>query len=364
MTASNDNGHKPSAPEKPREPRVLRGLLMAAALVIILAGLKASASLVVPFVLAAFIAFIAAVPLFWLTRKGIPGSLAVVIVVVGLLGVSTLVMVPMGTSVKAFTKRMPVYKDRVGALTRKGFEWMNDHGLDVGEYKDAFDEAFDPSGALTMAGSALTSLGNLLSNGFLVLLTVVFILLEAAAMPAKLRRMVKHPESALKGIRIFGNSVRQYLLIKTVISGITGILVTIWLAILGVDFPHLWGMLAFACNYIPNIGSIIAAVPAVLLAAVQLGPGAALSAIACYLVVNIVMGNIIEPRVMGEGLGLSTLVVFLSLIFWGWLLGLIGMLLSVPLTMIVKIACDQSESTRPIAVLLGPAVPVPKQPTL
>lgn len=357
MTASDDNSKHPSPAEKPREPRVLRGVLTAAALVIILAGLKASAPLVVPFVLAAFIGFIAAVPLFWLTRKGVQEALAVVIVVVGLLGVSTLVMVPMGASAKAFTKRMPAYKERVGALTEDAFEWMNDRGLDVAEYKEAFDDAFDPSGALTMAGSALTSLGNLLSNGFLVLLTVIFILFEAAAMPAKLRSMMKQPESTLKGIRDFGDSVRQYLLIKTVISGITGILVTVWLAILGVDFPHLWGMLAFACNYIPNIGSILAAVPAVLLAAVQLGPGAALWAIVCYLTVNIVMGNIVEPRVMGEGLGLSTLVVFLSLVFWGWLLGLIGMLLSVPLTMIVKIACDQNDTTRPIAVLLGPAVP-------
>ena len=127
-------------------------------------------------------------------------------------------------------------------------------------------------------------------------------------------------------------------------------------AVPGVDYPMLRGLLAFLPSYVPNIGSIIAAVPAVLFVAVQLGPGAALWSAAGYLVVNVVVDSIIEPRFMGRGLGLSALVVFLSLVFWGWVLGPVGMFLSVPLTMMIKIALDSRPDTHWIAVLLGPEV--------
>jgi AI-2 transport protein TqsA len=124
------------------------------------------------------------------------------------------------------------------------------------------------------------------------------------------------------------------------------------LSLIGVDFAPTWGLLAFLLNFIPNIGSIIAAVPAILLALIQLGLPSALLTLLGYLVVNITIGNFLEPRVMGRSLGLSTLVVFLSLLFWGWVLGPIGMVLSVPLTMIAKIALAANEDTRWLAVLL------------
>jgi predicted PurR-regulated permease PerM len=150
--------------------------------------------------------------------------------------------------------------------------------------------------------------------------------------------------------------------IKTSISLATGILVGSLLSVVGLDYFLLWGLLAFLLNYIPTIGSFIAAVPAILLAIVQLGFGDAMVIAAGYLVINTLMGNIIEPRFMGKGLGLSTLVVFFSLIFWGFILGPVGMLLSVPLTMTIKFAAEGSEDTRWISILLGserPAVPKP-----
>ena len=148
--------------------------------------------------------------------------------------------------------------------------------------------------------------------------------------------------------------MKQYLVIKTLVSLVTGILVAVWLAILGVNFPLLWGLLAFLLNYIPNIGSILAAIPASLLALVQISLGAALLVVLGFLVINVVMGNVIEPRWTGRGVGLSPLVVFFSLIFWGWVLGPMGLILSVPLTVTVKIALESSEETRWVAVLLGP----------
>jgi len=141
-----------------------------------------------------------------------------------------------------------------------------------------------------------------------------------------------------------------------VLAIVAGLAVVILLGLIGVDYVVLWGVLAFLLNFIPNIGSIIAAVPAVLLALVQLGAPAALAAAGGYLLINTVVGTFLEPRYMGKGLGLSTLVVFLSLIFWGWVLGPVGMLLSVPLTIAIKIALDSQPNTRWMAIMLGPKI--------
>ncbi len=148
-------------------------------------------------------------------------------------------------------------------------------------------------------------------------------------------------------------NVKHYLALKTLLSLGTGFCVTMLLLFLGVDYAILWGIIAFLLNYIPNIGSIIASVPAILLAFVQFGIGKAVIVAIGYLSINILFGPIMEPKIMGRGLGLSTLVVFLSLVFWGWVLGPVGMLLSVVLTMIVKIALESREDTRWLGILLG-----------
>ncbi|MFC1830105.1 AI-2E family transporter [Thermodesulfobacteriota bacterium] len=202
---------------------------------------------------------------------------------------------------------------------------------------------------------------SVLTNGFLIIMTVIFMLLEASGMPAKLYAITGGSADSLANYHKFIDNVKQYMAIKTAVSLITGVLVTILLTIVGVDFPMLWGLLAFLLNYVPNIGSIIAAIPAVLLATIQLGLAKAGITAAVYLVINIVMGNIVEPRFMGRGLGLSTLIVFLSLLFWGWVLGPVGMLLSVLLTMTAKIALDSREETRWLSILLGPELPAEKK---
>ncbi|MFN0313756.1 MAG: AI-2E family transporter [Burkholderiales bacterium] len=202
----------------------------------------------------------------------------------------------------------------------------------------------------------LTELGSALSNIVLILLTVVFILFEASSFPVKLRAVLGHPRQVFPQFTRFLGDIERYMVIKTLTSLATGILIGTWLSILGVDFPTLWGFLAFLLNYVPSVGSTIAAVPAVLLALIQLGIGPALMATAGYMAVNFMLDNVIETRLMGRRLGLSTLVVFLSLIFWGSLLGPVGMVLCIPLTMTVKFACENNERTRWIAVLLGPEV--------
>jgi AI-2 transport protein TqsA len=204
-----------------------------------------------------------------------------------------------------------------------------------------------------LAGGILSALSSLLTNALLILLTVVFMLLEAADLPEKLRVVLRNPERSLSTIEKFSQNAKRYLIIKTLISAAVGLVIWIWLLILGVDYPALWGTLSFLLNYVPNIGAIIAALPVALLALVQLGAGPALLVLLGFALVHLVVGNIIEPKLTGKGMSLSTLVVFLSLVFWGWVLGPIGMILSVPITSLVKIGLESYESTRGLAIMLG-----------
>lgn len=329
-----------------------RALLVTAAFVIVVAGIKAAEAIMVPFLLAAFIAVVAGTPVHWLESRRCPVALAIALV----MAIIVLVLMAIGllirSSVDEFLQALPFYQERLAEITTGAVTFVQDLGLEVNG--DMLFTTFDPATALQMVGTTLRGLGAALSNGFLILLTVIFILAEASTFPSKLRRMFDDPERDLSAFAHFAENVNRYMAIKTTVSAATGIVIGIALGLLGVDFAILWGLIAFMLNYVPNIGSIIAAVPAVLLALVQLGPVPAAIAAAMYVAVNLIMGNVVEPRYMGRGLGLSTLVIFVSLVFWGWVLGPVGMLLSVPLTMTAKIALATHPTTAWVAHLLGP----------
>ncbi len=326
---------------------------MLAAFVVVVAGIKAAEELMVPFLLAAFLATIAATPVFWMARHRIPVGVAIAVVVAALIAVLVGVGAVVASSVEDFREQMPFYRDRLNGLVDSGAAMIEALGLDLPEVTEL--SGLDPSQAFILAGNTLAGFGNVLSNGFLILLTVIFILGEASSFPGKLKAVLKVPERDLPHFRRFAENVNRYIAIKTAISAATGIVAGIAMWIIGVDFPALWGLLAFLLNYVPTIGSLIAAAPPVLLALVQLGAWQAVAAAAVFAVGNVAFGNVVEPRFMGRGLGLSTLVVFLSLVFWGFLLGPVGMLLSVPLTMTAKIALEANPATTWLALLLGPA---------
>lgn len=326
-------------------------LFILAALVIVIAGLREAATFLVPFLLAVFIAVICARPLFWLKQKRVPTGLAIFIIALTVLVIGLIIVALIGTSVNDFTRDLPVYQARLQEKARLLLALFHRAGINLPD--QGIVETFDPGVAMKLVAVMLNEFKSVLTKGFMIMLLLIFILLEASGFPAKIRQAFDTPEVSLGYFDKFVSNVQHYIAIKTLVSLATGIIITIWLFILGVDYPLLWGLLAFLLNYIPAIGSIIAAVPAVLLALIQLGPlSAGLTAIG-YLVVNMAVGNFIEPKIMGKELGLSTLVVFISLIFWGWVFGPVGMLLAVPLTMIVKIALDSNEDTRWVAVLLG-----------
>ncbi|MES9986545.1 MAG: AI-2E family transporter [Candidatus Thiodiazotropha endolucinida] len=328
-----------------------RFLLAMAAFVVVVAGMKAADTLLIPFLLSLFIAVISAPPLFFLKGKGVPGGLAMILVVGMIIVTGVLMAWLVGGSLDDFTNNLPKYQESLKLQSTNFVTWLSTLGVELNV--QTITTYFNPAKAMAMAGKLMGGLGNVLTQAFLILITVIFMLLEANAFQAKLKNHAESPERSLARVRAITSSIKQYMVIKTSTSMLTGILIGVWLWILDIDYPVLWGVLAFLFNYVPNIGSIIAAVPAVLLALIQFGPQASLWTAVGYLVVNSLVGNVIEPRFMGKGLGLSPLIVFISLVFWGWILGPVGMFLSVPLTMTMKIVLDSNHDTRGLAAMLG-----------
>ena len=355
-----------------QKPSVYRYLVIGASLVVIVAGLRAAHTLVVPFLLAAFFTVILTPVLHWLQRKRVPTviSLLIILGAIAVLGGGVLILV--GRSFNDFSDQLPTYqaslRERAEELTEKLREW----GFEVPETEEPDAQTadlpndqvpeessyrFNIQWLLGISRSMLGGLGNLFSNAFVVFITAVFMLLEAWRMPAKIAAALDESTATMKHIDEIISNIRRYMQIKTATSALTGFLVTIFLTLVGVEYAILWGLLAFLFNYVPSIGSIIAAVPPVVMTLFQAGLPEAGVVAAGYAVVNCVISFGIEPRFMGEGLGLSTLIVFLSLVFWGWVLGPVGMLLSAPLTMIVKIVLHTSDDTRWISVLMGSRAP-------
>jgi predicted PurR-regulated permease PerM len=327
-------------------------LISAAALVVIIFGMQAAKVLLVPFLLAVFLALITVRPMLWLQQKKVPSIAAALLIVITMMLVLAVVGAIVGSSISEFTSALPAYQERLDKIVDGALQFLARISGNENSFSD-LGELIDPGWAMGMAATILTALQDVLTNTFLILFTMVFILLEVSSAATKAQAAFGLAAGTLDRPRAFVSNLGRYLGIKTVVSVATGItagLLTWWI---GLDFPLLWAMLAFLFNYVPTIGSIIAAVPAVLLAVVQLGPGDALTTALGFLAINMVFGNMIEPRLMGRGVGISPLIIFTGLVLWGWIFGPVGMLLSVPLTMTVKMALESNDRTRWAAILIG-----------
>jgi len=328
-----------------------RCVLYFSALVVCLAGIKVAATIVVPFLLSLFVAIICNPAINLLESKKIPRAIAIIMVIVFIFALFVVLGGVIGSSVNSFREALPVYEAQLSQDMDWLITWLGEKNVSISMTE--VQAYFDPSKVMGLVTKTLSGFSSVLGNVFLLLLTVVFMLAEGPGFAKKMHVAFDESHHAEKDLDHFLKIVNQYMAIKTIISLVTGLIIGFFLWILGVDFFVLWALLAFLFNYIPNIGSILAAIPAVILTFLQLGVGSASVVVALFIGVNMIMGNVVEPRFMGRSLGLSTLVVFLSLIFWGWLLGMVGMLLSVPLTMIVKIALESSEEGRWFAILLS-----------
>ena len=330
-----------------------KALLLLAAAVIVLVGLKLSASVVVPVTLAAFVAAATSPFVRWLHRHGIPRGFAVLFVILGVLAVLAGLGFVITSAFVDLNDALPTYMAELTSAKRGAAAWLADHGMNRAARSLA---VFDIGDWLSDAITTVIVEGgpSFLSSFGIVILVVVFILLEAATFERKAFWARQAGGVNLRHLRQTVHEVQKYLGVKSAISLATGLLCGIWCVVFNVEHALLWGVLAFVLNYIPNVGSAVAAVPPVVVALAQQGVGIAATILIGYIVINTILGNILEPKVMGRALGLSPLVVVLSMIVWGFVLGPIGAVLSAPLTMIVKIVLMHTEDLRWVAVLLAP----------
>ena len=343
---------KSSSADKGRTgPNISKFIITIAAFVIVIAGAKAASSIITPVLLAALLAFICSIPQASLIKKKLHPALATLLSVLGFLLIFVLLGWLVGSSVDDFMTAAPTYQAQLKRDTVSTVKWLQEKGIDVSG-KVVLDY-FNPSAAVDMASRILSATTGLLTNALLILVIMIFILTEITSISSRLKKLSGEFRESEENLSAITKGLYKYLIIKTGVSLLTGFVLWCWLKYLGVSYANLWGVLVFFLNFIPNIGSIIAGILPVFVALVEGGPSTALAVIAGFIVANLVIGTFLEPRYMGEGLGISTLVIFLSLAFWGWVFGPVGMLLSVPLTMICKIALQSSEDLWWMALLFG-----------
>ena len=335
-----------------------RLLFFLACLVVVVYGLKFAAPILLPSALALFLAILGVPLMAQLQKRGLPTPAAIGVTVLVTMSVFGLLALLASQSLSEFQQQAPRYANRLQLLQEQwvaAFELRTN--ILVSEYITT--DLVNPASVVDLLGSTVGRIAQFVSTTFLVFLIMVFMLAEATVFPDKFRYLLGSGPDEDRLAKVV-REIQSYLGIKTVISLTTGLILGLWAYVLDLDFPVLLGLVAFLLNYVPTVGSILAAIPAILLSLILHGTVThALLVTAGYVVVNTLFGNLLEPNLMGRRLGLSTLVVILSLLFWGWTWGPIGALLSVPLTVILKIWLENTPDLRWVAVLLDKAAPEP-----
>lgn len=333
--------------------------LYGACIVIIIAGLRAAAPILTPLALAAFVAAVSHPVLRWLHRRHVPTGLAIPLVVLFDASILAFFGWIVLRTVAELRLELPAYVARVQVLETAVRSRLLEWGLAIPP--DYLASLFAPQRLFDLAAQVARNVTGWLTLLFLVLLYLVFILAESVGLRDRLQHVLGTSAAGLEGATDALGQVQRYLGLKTLISLATGASVGTGAALLGVDFALFWGLLAFVLNFIPSVGSIIAAIPAILVALLQLGPGTAAALAAIYLLVNVTLGSFLDPILVGRHLRLSPIIILVSLLFWGWTWGLVGMFLAVPLTIALRIVMEHSPQLQPFAALMGP-VPTPGAP--
>ena len=394
----------PSETSPSKRITIAGSLIGVAAVIVILAGLKAAQMIVAPFFLAAFFAIVLIPPLRWLKSKGFSdvaafSSISGAVLIVGIIMIGIL-----AKSANMFIAKIPDYQNKVGKTLTVIDETLEPYGLslwggvkvpespketqkvpetretpqpppveaveesEIEEEGVAAEESMpfdDPRlnllresspintiGIITFIQKGVMELCMLIGVAVLVLVMLVFMILEAARMPQKLLDAFGSKGITNDHLKKIAEEIWRYILIKGMISFFTGLFTWLFLWLMGIEYAALWGIMAFFFNFIPNLGPIISSVPPIALALFDHGFGSCAVVIFGLIAINWIGGYYYEPKYLGDGLGISPLVVLLSLIFWGWLFGIIGMFLSAPLTMVVKIVLHSFDDTKWVSRLM------------
>jgi len=333
---------------------VTRILITAAAIVVIVAGIAAAKTILVPFFFAAFVAVIAAGAYLRLVKWGLPSWLSIVVLVLLGIGFFTSMFFLVFDTIAQFDQVRDTYVTAYEQIRESVRLQLDEFGIEVPEVPEGVaTEGFDLDSAMAMFGSLLQSFGSILGYAVLVLAMVVFIFVEVAVFPAKVRSAFGDPGNVLKFINEVNRAIERYFFIKTISNALTGGIVAFWMSLWGVEFALFWGMMTFLLNYIPYFGSVLAAVPAIAIALLGGGWVPAIAMALMFLATSTFFGNFFEPRLLGQSVNLSILFIFISMLFWSWILGPIGMIFAVPLTAALKIVLEMNDRTRWMGVLLA-----------
>ena len=332
--------------------KVVYVLIGLASFVIFVAGVRAATEIVIPLLMALFFTLIIFPVLHWSKKRSIPIWLAIMVTTLIIVFIFTLFFFILGSNVQVLAENIPAYHDLLEERWESVSIFWGDRGVDISilQISDLISSNVIKDYALEF----LSILTLIIEDGLLIFVLMIFMLFASSTFPTKVAAMSSNRKSTLFVFDKIIHMISHYMLIKTVISFITGLLVTLLLIILNIDHAIFWGFIAFALNYIPNIGSFLAALPVIFLTLIQFGFDRALLTILGYVFINVIMGNVLEPRIMGKSTELSVVFIFFSLIFWGWVLGPVGMFLSVPLTIVLKIVFEHFDSTRWLSILIGP----------
>lgn len=339
-------------------------LVTLACLIVLIAGMRAAAGILVPVVYAFFLAVLSFPLMRWLTRHRIPGPVALGVtllvnlsVLAGLITLAVRMLISFNADLPRYLRGLQRYLTDFGV-------WLEDNGIEGA--KELTTTFFDWNNIIgyayqqdvlsrigAMLGSTFGTLATIFAGLVMILILMMFVLMEA---PGTQRRMVAVRQAGgpdLSGLLRSVSDIQKYLGVKTLISALTGVLAGAWCWFFDLQYPLLWAILAFVFNYIPAVGSTAASIPAIIEALVQHGGSTAIGVAIGYGGINFALDNFVQPQLLGNRFGISALVVVLSAIFWGWLWGPLGMFLAVPLTMVIKVLLDNSEEFRWVSVAMS-----------
>ena len=322
-----------------------------ASFVVIIAGVKMASQVVVILFLAIFISSIFSTLLNVLQKKHIPRLFSYFIILLIVVSIGLMLAYVINISLNDFLTNLPTYEEKLKNTVLDLLHLAQDTGIQIDKAKIMGALNFNSFFGFTT--NIIGSIGTFLSKFLLVVIGVAFILAESKSFQTKLRVIFRNNAKKLEHFNLFSFNIQKYFVVKSFTSFLTGFIITIVLSLLGVDYPILWGVIAMLFNFIPVVGSIIASIPAILLTFMNLDLNTTIWVVVLYVIINVSISNILEPKLMGKELGLSPLVIFFSLIFWGYILGLVGMFLAVPITMTLKIAFDSNTSTHWLGILMS-----------
>ncbi len=337
-------------------PSFIKMLFVVTCTLFIIIGVQFITPVLNPLLVGLIIAIFCTPLLYWLQRKGLPRWLALLIMLLVVLGLGLVVIFIVAHSVEQLSNSLDTYRDRLAVLQAEAVAFVSRLGVPNAEEALPL-ETVNPQTVIAAAVWVINGVSQTLSQAFLILLVAGFALIEAAVLPAKIEAGLGADNRLLQQFKIFSADVVRYLALKSWVSLLTGIIIALWTWLLGLDFFLLWGLVGFIFNYIPVVGPILAAIPALFLALVQFGPRIAIIVAIGYYLINVIVSLAIEPRMMGKGLDLSIFAVFFSVFFFAWVLGPIGMFVAIPVLVLLKFILNSYEETRWLAVAMGSQVP-------